>query len=45
MRIQQLADEGRLVPRVAKVLPAEEAVEAHRLLEAGGLRGPIDLTF
>lgn len=45
VRIQQLAEEGRLVARVAKALPAEEAVEAHRLLEAGGLRGRVVLTF
>ncbi|MEV8452547.1 NADP-dependent oxidoreductase [Streptomyces sp. NPDC052095] len=45
VRIQQLADERRLVPRVAKTLPAEEAVEAHRLLEAGGLRGRVVLSF
>lgn len=45
VRIQQLAEEGRLVARVAKALPAGEAVEAHRLLEAGGLRGRVVLTF
>ncbi|WP_306313037.1 NADP-dependent oxidoreductase [Streptomyces hydrogenans] len=45
VRVQQLAEEGRLVPRVAKALPAEEATEAHRLLEAGGLRGRVVLTF
>ncbi|MEU7747582.1 NADP-dependent oxidoreductase [Nonomuraea sp. NPDC049158] len=44
-RIRQLADEGRIVPRVAKTLPAEQAAEAHRLLEAGGLRGRVVLTF
>ncbi|MFE4057235.1 NADP-dependent oxidoreductase [Streptomyces sp. NPDC059096] len=43
--IGQLAEEGRLVPRVAKSLPAEEAAEAHQLLEAGGLRGRVVLTF
>ncbi|MGW0632195.1 zinc-binding dehydrogenase [Streptomyces sp. NPDC002758] len=41
----QLAEEGRLTPRVAQTLPAEQASEAHRLLEAGGLRGRVVLTF
>ncbi|MGW2049937.1 alcohol dehydrogenase catalytic domain-containing protein [Streptomyces sp. NPDC001858] len=45
VRIRQLAEEGRLVPRVAKALSAEEAAEAHQLLEAGGLRGRVVLTF
>lgn len=44
-RIRALAEEGVLVPRVAITLPAEEAAEAHRRLEAGGLRGRIVLTF
>ncbi|MHB9857552.1 NADP-dependent oxidoreductase [Streptomyces sp. YIM S03343] len=44
-RLRQLAEEGRLTPRVALTLPPEQAPEAHRLLEAGGLRGRIVLTF
>ncbi|MCG7210101.1 NADP-dependent oxidoreductase [Streptomyces arenae] len=44
-RLRQLVEEGRLTPRVAQALPAEQAPEAHRLLEAGGLRGRIVLTF
>ncbi|MEV7393830.1 NADP-dependent oxidoreductase [Streptomyces sp. NPDC091215] len=44
-RLRRLAEEGRLTPRVARTLPAEQAPEAHRLLEAGGLRGRIVLTF
>ncbi|MEU6373559.1 NADP-dependent oxidoreductase [Streptomyces sp. NPDC046909] len=44
-RLRQLAEEGRLTPRIARTLPAEEAVAAHRLLEAGGLRGRVVLTF
>ncbi|MER6080786.1 NADP-dependent oxidoreductase [Streptomyces sp. NPDC001833] len=44
-RLRRLAEEGRLTPRVARTLPAEEAVEAHRLLEAGGNRGRLVLTF
>ncbi|MEU6198411.1 NADP-dependent oxidoreductase [Streptomyces sp. NPDC047061] len=43
--LRQLAEEGRLTPRVARTLPAEQAVEAHRLLETGGLRGRVVLTF
>lgn len=31
--------------RVARVLPAEQAAEAHRLLEAGGVRGRLVLDF
>ena len=41
---QQLAD-GVYTLRVAKVLPAEQAEEAHRLLEAGGVRGRLVLDF
>jgi NADPH:quinone reductase-like Zn-dependent oxidoreductase len=43
--IAQLADKGVLVPRVARVMPAGQAVDAHRLLAAGGLRGRIVLDF
>jgi NADPH2:quinone reductase len=36
---------GRLTPpRIAQVLPLEQAAEAHRLAEAGGLRGKVVLT-
>ncbi|MCG7202285.1 quinone oxidoreductase family protein [Streptomyces arenae] len=45
VRLLQLAEEGRLMPRVGRTLPAEQATEAHRLLEAGGLRGRVVLTF
>ncbi|MFD1210662.1 NADP-dependent oxidoreductase [Arthrobacter sp. GCM10027362] len=44
-RIRALAEEGVLIPRVAATLPAADAPEAHRRLEAGGLRGRIVLTF
>jgi NADPH:quinone reductase-like Zn-dependent oxidoreductase len=44
-RLRQLVGDGRLTLRVARQLPAEQAVEAHRLLEGGGLRGRIVLTF
>lgn len=43
--LRRLAEEDRLTLRVARVLPAEEAAQAHRLLEAGGLRGRVVLTF
>ncbi|HET7415563.1 MAG TPA: NADP-dependent oxidoreductase [Arthrobacter sp.] len=44
-RIRALAEDGVLTPRVAAVLPSEQAPEAHRRLEAGGTRGRIILTF
>ena len=40
-----LAAVGRLTLRVARTLPAERAAEAHRLLEASGVRGRLVLTF
>ena len=36
---------GVLTPRVADVLPAERAADAHRWFEAGGVRGRLLLTF
>lgn len=44
-RLRRQAEDGVLTLRVARTLPAEEAAEAHRLLEAGGVRGRIVLTF
>lgn len=44
-RLRRLAEEGRITLRVARALPAEEAAEAHRLLEAGGMRGRVVLTL
>jgi len=40
-----LAADGRVTLRVARTLPAELAAEAHRRLEAGGVRGRLVLTF
>lgn len=47
-RLAELADlaaEGALTLRVAELLGAERAAEAHRRLEAGGVRGRLVLTF
>ena len=44
-RLRELTDAGSITLRVARALPAEQAVEAHRLLETGGLWGRIVLTF
>ncbi len=44
-RLRDQAEAGVLTPRVFKVLPATEAVEAHRMLEKGGLRGRLVLDF
>lgn len=43
--LRRAAEEGVLTPRVADVLPAEKAADAHRRVEAGGVRGRIVLTF
>ncbi|MBA1329961.1 hypothetical protein QQ73_01785 [Candidatus Endoriftia persephone str. Guaymas] len=39
----ELADSGKLDLRVSRVMPLEEAAEAHRLVEAGHTRGKIVL--
>ncbi|MGV0838511.1 quinone oxidoreductase family protein [Mycolicibacterium thermoresistibile] len=44
-RLARQAEQGVLTLRVARVLPAEQAAEAHRLLEAGGIRGRLVLDF
>jgi NADPH:quinone reductase-like Zn-dependent oxidoreductase len=44
-RLRRQAEEGVLTLRVAQVLPAAEAAEAHKLLEAGGIRGRLVLDF
>jgi NADPH:quinone reductase len=43
--LADLAAQGRITLRVARTLPAELAAEAHRRLEAGGVRGRLVLTF
>jgi NADPH:quinone reductase len=44
-RLREQAEAGELTLRVATTLPAERAAEAHRMLEAGGVRGRIVLEF
>ena len=47
-RLAELADlaaKGTLTLRVAELIPAHRAAEAHRRLEAGGVRGRLVLTF
>jgi NADPH:quinone reductase-like Zn-dependent oxidoreductase len=43
--LRRFTEDGLLVLRVADVLPVAQAAEAHRRLEAGGVRGRIVLTF
>jgi NADPH:quinone reductase-like Zn-dependent oxidoreductase len=42
-RLRAQAEDGTLTLRVARRLPLESAAEAHRLLEAGGVRGRLVL--
>jgi NADPH2:quinone reductase len=43
--LRQQVEDGVLTLRVARTFPAEQAAEAHRMLEAGGVRGRLVLTF
>jgi NADPH:quinone reductase len=43
--LRELAEQGVVSLRVARTFPAEQAAEAHRLLEGGGIRGRLVLTF
>ncbi|MCA0144349.1 NADP-dependent oxidoreductase [Blastococcus sp. LR1] len=43
--LRQQVEDGVLTLRVARTFPAEQAAEAHRVLEAGGVRGRLVLTF
>lgn len=43
--LRELASDGRLKLRVARELPPEQAAEAHRLMDAGGLRGRAVIVF
>ncbi|MCW2701068.1 MAG: Zn-dependent oxidoreductase, NADPH:quinone reductase [Blastococcus sp.] len=44
-RLRQQAEDGVLTLRVARTFPVDQAAEAHRLLERGGVRGRLVLTF
>lgn len=44
-RLRQLVEDGKVTLRVARTFAPEEAAEAHRLLEAGGVRGRLVITF
>lgn len=44
-RLRELVEQGALTLRVADVYPAEHAADAHRRLEAGGVRGRLVLQF
>lgn len=44
-RLREQVEEGVLTLRVAQTIPAADAAEAHRRLEAGGVRGRLVLTF
>jgi D-arabinose 1-dehydrogenase-like Zn-dependent alcohol dehydrogenase len=43
--LRRLAGDGRISLRVAEVFPPERAADAHRLLEAGGVRGRLVLQW
>ncbi|WP_211225883.1 NADP-dependent oxidoreductase [Nocardioides alkalitolerans] len=43
--LRRQVEAGVLTPRVARTFPAEEAAQAHRMLEGGGVRGRIVLRF
>ena len=43
--LRERVEDGALTLRVADVLPAEQAADAHRRLDAGGVRGRIVLAF
>jgi NADPH2:quinone reductase len=44
-RLREQVERGELTLRVAQTFPAAAAAEAHRRLEAGGVRGRLVLTF
>jgi len=43
--LRALAESGKVTLRVAATFPADNAAEAHRVLEAGGTRGRCVITF
>jgi len=44
-RLRQQVEDGVITLRVARAMPAERAADAHRMLEAGGVRGRLVLEF
>jgi NADPH:quinone reductase-like Zn-dependent oxidoreductase len=44
-KLRQQVEAGRITLRVAATLPAEQAVEAHRRIEAKGVRGRLVLVW
>lgn len=44
-QLRRQAEAGEVTLRVARTLPAERTAEAHRILEAGGIRGRLILEF
>ena len=44
-RLREQVEKGELTLRVAQTFPAADAAEAHRRLEAGGVRGRLVLAF
>ncbi|HJQ05480.1 MAG TPA: NADP-dependent oxidoreductase [Nocardioides sp.] len=44
-RLRQHVEDGQLTLRVGQIFPAEEAPEAHRVVEKGGFRGRVVLEF
>ncbi len=44
-RLGKMVDEGKLTLRVAETFPPERAAEAHKRLEAGGVRGRLVVVF
>ena len=44
-RLRQQAEDGVLALRVARTFPPQQAAEAHRILEAGGVRGRLVVEF
>jgi NADPH2:quinone reductase len=43
--LRRLADSGAVTLRVARTYPPEDTADAHRALEAGGVRGRLVITF
>jgi NADPH:quinone reductase len=44
-RLREQVDNGQVALRAARIIPAEKAAEAHRILEAGGIRARLVLAL